>query len=60
VLLPAGESQQKIHLVTTPIYLENIEETVKLTSKIVAPPNVRPAEKKWPEVEVLITVRSKK
>jgi len=59
VLLPAGESQQKIHLVTTPIYLENIQETVKLSSKIVAPPNVRPAEKKWPEVEVLITVRSR-
>ena len=57
VLAPAGERQQKIYLMTSPIYLESVKEDAKLLKKIVAPPNVQPAGKKWPDVEVLIAVK---
>jgi hypothetical protein len=56
VLAPAGEMKQNIYLMTSPIYLESIKENAKLLKKIVAPPNVQPANKKWPDVEVSITV----
>ncbi|UCG14478.1 MAG: diadenylate cyclase [Deltaproteobacteria bacterium] len=57
VLAPAGEMQHKIYLMTSPVYLESIKEDTKLLKKIVAPPNVQPADKEWPDVEVLITVK---
>jgi uncharacterized protein (TIGR00159 family) len=56
---PAGNTEQKINLMTEPIYLESIKKDAKFSNKIVAPPNVQPAGKKWPDVEVLIKVRSR-
>jgi len=59
VLSPAGGTEERANLVTTPIYLESIKEDVTLVRKIIAPPNLRPRGKKWPEIEVSIHVRPK-
>jgi DNA integrity scanning protein DisA with diadenylate cyclase activity len=57
VLSPSGDKKETVNLVTTPIYLETIEGNVKLLARIIAPPNVKPAEKSWPEIEVMIKVK---
>jgi hypothetical protein len=44
---------------TEPIYLESIKKDVKLSNRIVAPPKIQPAGKKWPDVQVLIKVRAR-
>ncbi|MDH3952409.1 MAG: diadenylate cyclase, partial [Deltaproteobacteria bacterium] len=59
VLSPPGDANQRINIVTEPIYLESIKKNEKMLRKLIAPPNVRPKGKKWPDVEVNITVRSK-
>ena len=57
IMAPAGETQQKINLLTEPIYLESIKKDTKFSTKIVAPPNIQPAGKKWLDVEVRIKVK---
>jgi hypothetical protein len=59
VLSAAGDKDQLISLVTTPIYLENIKGNTRLLAEIISPPNIRPATGIWPEVAVEITVKSK-
>ncbi len=57
VFSPAGEGKgEEVVLMTTPIYLENIKESTVIFGKIIAPPSVQPAEKRWPDVEVYLTV----
>jgi hypothetical protein len=48
---------QAVSVITTPIYLESIYEDTKLFCKIIAPPTVHPAEKRWPDIEVTISVK---
>jgi len=58
VLSPVTHDKTKsVSVMTTPIYLESIYEDTKLYCKIIAPPAVQPAEKRWPDIEVLITVK---
>ena len=45
-----------IDVITTPIYLEGIYNDTSLFCKIIAPPAVQPADKRWPDVEVVIKV----
>jgi DNA integrity scanning protein DisA with diadenylate cyclase activity len=59
VLSPPSDASQRINIVTEPIYLESIKKTETLSRKVIAPPNVRPKGKKWPDIEVKIKVRSK-
>ena len=59
ILAPASDMEQRINLMTEPIYLESIKKDVKLSNRIVAPPNIKPAGKKWPDVEVMIKVRAR-
>lgn len=57
VLSPSGVGKEKeVVLLTTPIYLENLRESSKIFCKIIAPPGVQPTEKRWPDVEVYITI----
>jgi diadenylate cyclase len=59
-LLPAVQSKgQVLSLTTTPIYLETIRETTTLFCKIIASPSIQPVGKRWPDVEVIIEVKSK-
>jgi len=59
VLSPPTDASQKINIVTEPIYLESIKKNEKVLRKVIAPPNVRPKGKNWPDIEVKIKVRSK-
>ncbi|MCG6946191.1 MAG: diadenylate cyclase [Deltaproteobacteria bacterium] len=59
VLSPPGDANQKINIVTEPIYLESIKKNEKMVRKVIAPPNVQPKGKKWPDVEVMIKVRAR-
>jgi YbbR domain-containing protein len=59
IMAPTGDTQQKINLMTEPIYLESIKKDTKFSNKIVAPPNVQPAGKKWPDVQVRIKVKAR-
>jgi uncharacterized protein (TIGR00159 family) len=57
ILSPEDEDEKKeATLMTTPIYLESIKNSTRLFCKIVAPPNAQPAGRRWPDVEVTITV----
>jgi uncharacterized protein (TIGR00159 family) len=59
VLSPAGNGQSKaLTVMTTPIYLESISEDTKIYCKIIAPPAMHPSEKRWPDIEVTITVKN--
>jgi diadenylate cyclase len=51
--------ESTVSVMTTPIYLDSIEETTKIFCKIIAPPSFQPVEKRWPDVEVTIEVSSK-
>jgi diadenylate cyclase len=57
VLIPADDRKQKeMTITTTPIYLETIRGDIRLFCKVIAPPNIQPVGKRWPDVEVLIAV----
>ena len=51
----AGKSQA-VNVITTPIYLESIYNDTNIYCKIIAPPAAQPADKRWPDVEVVIKV----
>jgi uncharacterized protein (TIGR00159 family) len=51
------DKTQSMSVMTTPIYLESIDEDTKLYCKIIAPPAVHPSEKRWPDIEVIIKVK---
>jgi YbbR domain-containing protein len=55
VLAPPGDKNQ-ITVMTTPIYLENLDEDTVIYCKIIAPPALHPVDKRWPDVEVKITL----
>jgi hypothetical protein len=59
ILTPTSDLEQRSNLMTEPIYLESIKKDVKLSNRIVAPPKIQPAGKKWPDVQVLIKVRAR-
>ena len=52
-----NDKTQTVSVMTTPIYLESIYEDTKLYCKIIAPPAMHPSEKRWPDIEVTITVK---
>jgi len=58
VLLSGGSppGQDPPSVLTTPIFLETVRNNTKVFCKIVAPPSVRPADGRWPDVEVEIVV----
>lgn len=50
------EDKKSLSIFTSPIYLSSITGNSTIMSKIIAPPSVQPVEKRWPDVEVIITV----
>ena len=57
VLAPESDrGEQALTVTTTPIYLDSIRENTKILCKIIAPPGVQPAQKRWPDVEVEIRI----
>ncbi len=41
---------------TTPIYLQSVSESTQIQCKIIAPANFQPAGRRWPDVEVHLTI----
>ncbi|MBU2551160.1 MAG: diadenylate cyclase [Proteobacteria bacterium] len=57
VLFPEEKKGQKPpEVTTTPIYLDGIKTTTAILCKIIVPPGVQPADKKWPDVQVVLNV----
>lgn len=50
----------EIYLTTTPIYIQNITANTKLMCSLIAPPNIYPVDKQWPDVVVSITLKAVK
>jgi len=59
VLLPeqAG-SPSSVTVMTAPIYPPAFRESTRVVAKLVAPPGVLPADRRWPDVEVDITMEA--
>lgn len=55
VLAPLDHNKPD-NLTTTPIYLETLKKGAVIYCKIIAPPALHPVDKRWPDVEVTITV----
>jgi hypothetical protein len=55
VLAPPG-AKELLKIMTTPIYLENLENDTVIFCKIIAPPALHPVDRRWPDVEVKITL----
>jgi uncharacterized protein (TIGR00159 family) len=56
-LSPAASIKDRVFsLITTPIYLDSIHESTSVYCKVIAPPAIQPADKRWPDVEVVIKV----
>ncbi|MFC1852375.1 diadenylate cyclase [candidate division CSSED10-310 bacterium] len=45
-------------LLTTPVFLDNIYKSTTLFGKIIAPAGVQPADKRWPDVQIKISLKS--
>jgi len=57
VFSPASDKKNSITAVmTTPVYLDSIYGNTTVFCKIIAPPSLQPVEKRWPDVEIVITV----
>ena len=57
ILSPIASKKDKVFsLITTPIYLDSIREDTIVYCKVIAPPAIQPADKRWPDVEVIIKV----
>jgi diadenylate cyclase len=48
---------REVFLTTTPIYLQNVTETTRLLCNLIAPPNIYPVDRQWPDVVVTVTVK---
>lgn len=48
---------EKLKLLTTPIYLENVRSEKTIYCNLIAPRSVQPFESSWPAVEVTLKVR---
>ena len=59
VLVPVDSIQQdQVNLITTPIYLENIKQNVKIVCSLTAPDKIQPLKDRFPDVEVYLTVKN--
>ncbi len=47
---------QVVNIITTPIYLESIYNDTSIFCKTIASPGLQAADKRWPDVEVIIKV----
>jgi len=59
-MIPISKGEDQIrNVTTTPVYLESISQDTRIFCKIITPPSVQPVDKRWPDVEVNITVKKK-
>jgi DNA integrity scanning protein DisA with diadenylate cyclase activity len=53
---PIRQGNKSLSVSTTPIYLTSINADSRILCKTIAPPSFQPVEKRWPDVEVIITL----
>ncbi len=53
---PNRQPKKSLTVSTTPIYLNSISSDSSLLCKIIAPPSFQPVDKRWPDVEISITL----
>ncbi len=59
VLVPPNKNGKDILSVsTTPVYLDSLQSNSRIITKIIAPADIKPETKPWPDVEVIIEVES--
>ncbi|GAB4336588.1 MAG: diadenylate cyclase CdaA [Desulfobulbaceae bacterium] len=51
------KDKQSVALRTTPIYLHGLREDTTVFCKIISPPGAQAADRRWPDIEVKITVK---
>ncbi len=57
VLLPEETDRPNaVTVMTAPIYLPAFRESTRVVAKVVAPAGVLPADRRWPDVEVFVTM----
>jgi len=58
VLAPVDSNQENdIELLTTPIYLENIRQNIKIICNLIAPAKIQPVKDRFPDVELFLAVK---
>ncbi len=58
ILYSSGEKEPgDAYLTTTPIYLQNITENTRILCNLIAPPNIYPIDRQWPDIVVTIMVK---
>jgi diadenylate cyclase len=53
---PNRQDSKSLSVSTTPIYLNSISGDSRIFCKIIAPPSFQPVDKRWPDVEIFITI----
>ncbi|MDA3896549.1 MAG: diadenylate cyclase [Desulfobacteraceae bacterium] len=57
VISPSSDGDGKtVNVTTTPIYMESITKNRNILCKIIAPQTIQPVDKRWPDVEVIISI----
>lgn len=52
---PQGDAKPQ-SLSTTPIFLSSINANSKILCKVIAPPSFQPLDRRWPDIEVIISI----
>ena len=55
---PLKQGEKSLSVSTTPVYLNSVQSTSRIFCKIIAPPDIQPVTKPWPDVEVIIEVET--
>lgn len=53
---PPKRGDKPLTLSTTPVYLNAVDDEIRIFSKIIAPPSIQPVVRPWQDVEVVIEV----
>jgi YbbR domain-containing protein len=53
---PLSKENKSLTVSTTPIYLDSIHSDSRILCKIIAPPSYQAVDKRWPDVEINITL----
>ena len=53
---PNRQDNKTLTISTTPIYLNSISSDSRILCKIIPPPSFQPVNKRWPDVEIVITL----
>ena len=56
VMMSPDDARKSLAISTTPVYLNSVSATTRIFCKVIATPNMQPAIRPWPDIEVMIEV----